>query len=54
MSASMFRKSAPIRISARTIVVQNARNCGLMRVMCTAAWDFHKLFHSFCEDRVTP
>ena len=40
----------------RTIVVQTAGTPDMMR--CTLALgerrDFHKVFHSFCEDPVTP
>ena len=38
----------------RTNVVQSGPSAGMMRIRGRFANDFHNLFHSFCEDPVTP
>jgi hypothetical protein len=37
----------------RTIVVQNAGSRVFARDSVASSDDFHTVFHSFCEDRVT-
>jgi hypothetical protein len=42
------------RVRQRTMMVQNARTCGMTRVGGAIEDDFHNVFHRICEDRVTP
>jgi hypothetical protein len=54
LAAACRDEARRAKAGACTMTVQTARMRGIMRQMTGSPFDFHTLFHNFCEDRVTP